>query len=319
MCSCIALCNFFVPWLRGTKNSLEEHTRHVIYHTPFTHKFFVIPWPGIRHCTINSHRMHVPGSLNVMHVQGEALEARIQSKRTVRPLVAEMRSEGEALERRLADSSTVVQKVVESVRKLDLAQTNTRKALSHTQDIIGLKTCVDDVASAIVSEDWEKAAASIQRYLNVAPEDGSTPMEEGALQSLKKNLGQLRNIVMERSVCVCVYIYTDMHACVFGFEKEFLTAAKYCCGRTMCVYTCICIYVCMHVYMYTSYVLTCICMYVWYIGVSACVYVYMHTPIHAFMHVHTRTHTYISTWVFFFLVHLRSVVTRRCVFMHLYL
>jgi hypothetical protein len=143
---------------------------------------------------------HMQGKSHITHTQGEALEARIQSKRTVRPLVAEMRSEGEGLERRLADSSTVVQKVVENVRKLDLAQTNTRKALSHTQDIIGLKTCVDDVASAIVSEDWETAVASIQRYLNVAPEDGSTPMEEGALQSLKRNLGQLRNIVMERSV-----------------------------------------------------------------------------------------------------------------------
>jgi hypothetical protein len=132
------------------------------------------------------------------HTQGEALESRIQSKRTLRPLVAEMRSEGEALERRLADSSTVVQKVVESVRNLDLAQANTRKALVHIQDIIGLKTCVDDVAAAIVSEDWEKAVASIQRYLNVAPEDASAPMEEGALQSLKKNLVQLRSIVTER-------------------------------------------------------------------------------------------------------------------------
>lgn len=130
--------------------------------------------------------------------QGEALEQRVNGKRTLRPFIAEIRAEGEALERKLADSSTAVQLVVENVRRLDIAQANTRKALERTEDILGLKATVDGVASAIVGEDWEKAAQSLQRYIHVAPEGSSTETEEAALESLRKSLVWLRSIVVDK-------------------------------------------------------------------------------------------------------------------------
>jgi hypothetical protein len=67
--------------------------------------------------------------------------------------------------------------VVESVRVLDKAQANTRKALDRTVDVVGLKSCVEDVSTAMDSEEWEKAAEAIQRYLHVAPEDSVTEVE----------------------------------------------------------------------------------------------------------------------------------------------
>lgn len=91
-----------------------------------------------------------------------------------------------------------MQLVVENVRRLDLAQANTRKALERTEDIMGLKATVDGVASAIVEEDWEKAAHSLQRYIHVAPEGTSSQTEEAALESLRKSLAWLRSIVTEK-------------------------------------------------------------------------------------------------------------------------
>lgn len=64
--------------------------------------------------------------------------------------------------------------VVESVRVLDKAQANTRKALDRTVDVVGLKSCVEEVSTAMAHEEWEQAATSIQRYLHVAPEDSVT-------------------------------------------------------------------------------------------------------------------------------------------------
>ncbi|EKX43979.1 component of oligomeric golgi complex 4, partial [Guillardia theta CCMP2712] len=136
-------------------------------------------------------------SLKNLVAHGEEIESGILSKRSLRPLVAELRTEADNLAGRLKDSSNIVQQVVESVRILDTAQANTRKALERTVDIVGLKTCVDDVATAMVNENWELAATSIQRYLHVEPEDSKT--EEAALQSLKRSLEELRQIVRQRS------------------------------------------------------------------------------------------------------------------------
>ena len=43
----------------------------------------------------------------------------------------------------------MVQRVVESVRVLDTAQANTSRALERTVDIVGLKTCVEQVTAAM--------------------------------------------------------------------------------------------------------------------------------------------------------------------------
>jgi len=106
-------------------------------------------------------------ALRALAEQGEEVEALVQRKRSLKPLVVELRSEADTLTRRLKDSSTVVQRVVESVRVLDTAQANTRKALERTVDIVGLKTCVEEVAAAMQSENWEKAADVMQRHLKV--------------------------------------------------------------------------------------------------------------------------------------------------------
>ena len=124
-------------------------------------------------------------ALRAMTAQGDEVEALVQRKRSLKPLVVELRSEvrpqrpqrpaahtarcaagvcgaaepartlytqADTLTRRLKDSSTVVQRVVESVRVLDTAQANTRRALERTVDIVGLKTCVEQVTAAMQVE-----------------------------------------------------------------------------------------------------------------------------------------------------------------------
>jgi hypothetical protein len=124
------------------------------------------------------------------------LETTVRSKRVLCSLVNELSSEGESLTSRLSKSSEVEQQVVESVRKLDVAQANTRRALARTTDILGLKSCVEEVSSAMSAENWEGAANAIQRFLHVAPEDAQT--EENALQSLKRSLVDLKRVAAER-------------------------------------------------------------------------------------------------------------------------
>lgn len=122
----------------------------------------------------------------------------MQRKRSLKPLVVELRSEAETLTRRLNDSSTVVQRVVESVRVLDTAQANTRKALERTVDIVGLKTCVEEVSAAMQAENWEKAADVMQRHLKVVPAEDGGSGEEAAMQALRRSLAEMQKTISER-------------------------------------------------------------------------------------------------------------------------
>lgn len=135
-------------------------------------------------------------ALRELMEHGSNMKALVQSKTQLRPLVGELEHEAESLSSRLKDLSKVVQQVVESVRVLDTAQANTRKALERTVDIVGLKTCVEEVTQAMGAEAWEQAATSIQRYLNVAPEDSQA--EEAALSSLRRSREQLQSVAVQR-------------------------------------------------------------------------------------------------------------------------
>jgi len=137
-------------------------------------------------------------ALRALVAQGEEVEALVQRKRSLKPLVVELRSEAETLTRRLRDSSTVVQGVVESVRVLDTAQANTRKALERTVDIVGLKSCVEEVAAAMQAENWEKAADVMQHHLRVVPPDSDTGGEEVAMQALRRSHAELQRIITDR-------------------------------------------------------------------------------------------------------------------------
>ncbi len=137
-------------------------------------------------------------ALRALARQGEEVEALVQRKRSLKPLVVELRSEAETLTGRLRDSSTVVQGVVESVRVLDTAQANTRKALERTVDIVGLKACVEEVAAAMQAEKWEKAADVMQHHLRVIPPDSDTGGEEAAMQALRRSHADLQRIITER-------------------------------------------------------------------------------------------------------------------------
>ena len=128
--------------------------------------------------------------------RGSSIKTLVQSKTQLRPLVGELERETETLAKRLKDSSEVVQQVVENVRVLDRAQANTRKALERTVDIVGLKTCVEEVTQAMGAERWEQAAASIQRYLNVTPEDSQN--EEAALVSLRRSRDTLQGVAVNK-------------------------------------------------------------------------------------------------------------------------
>ena len=137
-------------------------------------------------------------TLRALAAQGEEVEALVQRKRLHKPLVVELRSEAESLTRRLKDSSTIVQRVVESVRVLDTAQANTRKALERTVDIVGLKTCVEQVSAAMHAEKWETAADVMARHLTAVPVEDRGAGEEAALHALRRSLEEMQKTVSEK-------------------------------------------------------------------------------------------------------------------------
>ena len=138
-------------------------------------------------------------ALRALAAQGEDVEALVHRKRSLKPLVANLSAEAEALTGRLKDSSAVVQRVVESVRVLDTAQANTRRALERTVDIVGLKNCAEEVAASMQAQDWEKAADAMHRHLSdVQAEGGGSAGEEVAMKALRRALGELQTLMRER-------------------------------------------------------------------------------------------------------------------------
>ena len=167
-------------------------------------------------------------ALRALAAQGEDVEALVHRKRSLKPLVADLSAEAEALTGRLKDSSAVVQRVVESVRVLDTAQANTRRALERTVDIVGLKNCAEEVAASMQAQDWEKAADAMHRHLSdVQAEGGGSAGEEVAMKALRRALGELQTLMRERCEaaaasgddaslqrCVCVCVRARDRACV---------------------------------------------------------------------------------------------------------
>jgi SMC interacting uncharacterized protein involved in chromosome segregation len=137
-------------------------------------------------------------ALRELAEQGEEVEAMVQRKRSLKPLVGDLRSQAETLTRHLQDSSTAVQRVVESVRVLDTAQANTRKALERTVDIVGLKTCVEEVTAAMEVENWDKAADIMHRHLTEVQQETHSSAEEASMQALRRLLANLQQVLHMR-------------------------------------------------------------------------------------------------------------------------
>ncbi|RDD41207.1 Conserved oligomeric Golgi complex subunit 4 [Trichoplax sp. H2] len=100
----------------------------------------------------------------------------------------------------------LAENVSSKVRKLDLAKNRVNSAMKRVDDVLDLKNCVDGVQNALKIEDYEQAAAHINRYLSLdenlvkattvdSAEEGSVG---GAFHLLREAEEHLKGIVNEK-------------------------------------------------------------------------------------------------------------------------
>ena len=113
-------------------------------------------------------------------------------------------------------TSTLAENVSCKVRRLDLAKTRVAQCLQRVGDILDLKFCTDGIQKALMTEDYEQAAAHIHRFLsmdesdlrNYAVDEGpsggkvenglnASSMDEAFIKLHEAEI-KLKNIVMKR-------------------------------------------------------------------------------------------------------------------------
>lgn len=92
----------------------------------------------------------------------------------LRSKILELTDDAVGLSKSVTETCTEAEVVVKKVRELDLVTSRTRASMKRVEDIVGLKTCIEEVDKAVKSEQYEAAANALQRYLGVAPEDAQT-------------------------------------------------------------------------------------------------------------------------------------------------
>ncbi|KAI5737827.1 hypothetical protein M8J76_017171 [Diaphorina citri] len=95
------------------------------------------------------------------------LESDVQSISESMPNLHIVKSEAKELEEMVNFTSTLAEKVSSKVRQLDLARSRVSDCQKRVHDLLDLQLCSNGVETCLQSEDYEKAAAHIHRFLSM--------------------------------------------------------------------------------------------------------------------------------------------------------
>ncbi|XP_041454635.1 conserved oligomeric Golgi complex subunit 4-like [Lytechinus variegatus] len=95
------------------------------------------------------------------------LEAKMNSLHRMGPNLQHVSLDAKKLSGMIGCTSELAENVSSKVRQLDLAKSRVQSAIQRVNDILDLKFCTDGVQTALQSEDYEKAAGHIHRYLTL--------------------------------------------------------------------------------------------------------------------------------------------------------
>ncbi|XP_026678882.1 conserved oligomeric Golgi complex subunit 4 [Diaphorina citri] len=95
------------------------------------------------------------------------LESDVHSISESMPNLHIVKSEAKELEEMVNFTSTLAEKVSSKVRQLDLARSRVSDCQKRVHDLLDLQLCSNGVETCLQSEDYEKAAAHIHRFLSM--------------------------------------------------------------------------------------------------------------------------------------------------------
>lgn len=108
----------------------------------------------------------------------------------LRPLDADC----DSLSQAIATAGQIAEHVSSKVRLLDKVRTNVTNTAKKVADIIDLRNCIEGVELAMRAQDYEQAAAHIQRYQSF----DENLLEESRIQVLQKAMADLKKVVSEQ-------------------------------------------------------------------------------------------------------------------------
>ncbi|KAG8229831.1 hypothetical protein J437_LFUL008799, partial [Ladona fulva] len=131
------------------------------------------------------------------------LEAKLRGVTKAIPNLKVIHSDAKTLSEMITFTSNLAENVSAKVRKLDLARSRVSECQRRVLDVLDVQLCSEGVSAALRTEDYEKAAAHVHRYLSMdqsllrqTAEDvaqGTSLWE--SLQVLQTACSQLREII----------------------------------------------------------------------------------------------------------------------------
>ncbi|KAG8289853.1 Golgi transport complex subunit 4 [Homalodisca vitripennis] len=135
------------------------------------------------------------------------LDAKVRGITKVLPNLQVVHSDSLQLAEMLTFISTLAENVSAKVRQLDNARSRVSECQQRVHDLLDLQLCSDGVTAALASDDYEKAAAHVHRFLTMDQsqlEQTADDMQQdcatvsNSLSLLRTAAGQLQNIITLR-------------------------------------------------------------------------------------------------------------------------
>ncbi|XP_063215730.1 conserved oligomeric Golgi complex subunit 4 isoform X2 [Bacillus rossius redtenbacheri] len=106
-------------------------------------------------------------SLETLRSRQCHLEAKLRKITKVLPNLQIVQSDTQQLTEMINFTSSLAETVSEKVRQLDIARSRVSECQQRVHDLLDLQLCSDGVKTALLNEDYEKAAAHVHRFLSM--------------------------------------------------------------------------------------------------------------------------------------------------------
>ncbi|XP_039279872.1 conserved oligomeric Golgi complex subunit 4-like [Nilaparvata lugens] len=147
---------------------------------------------------------HLDKQLEALSARKSYLETKIRGITKALPNLQIVHSDSEQLSEMISFTCTLAENVSAKVRQLDVARSRVSECQQRVHDLLDVQLCSDGVQTALSSDDYEKAAAHVHRFLTMdqsllqqtaddVQQDCSAVTN--SLSLLQEAAGQLRDIV----------------------------------------------------------------------------------------------------------------------------
>nr|CAG4641537.1 EOG090X02VY [Eurycercus lamellatus] len=116
---------------------------------------------------VNEEEIKVTEKLDLLLSQQCQIEAKLRNVSLLVPRLNTVKSDAKHLSEMILFTSVLAENVSAKVRELDIAKGRVSECQQRVNDLLDLQLCREGVIAAMKSEDFEKAAAHVHRFLSI--------------------------------------------------------------------------------------------------------------------------------------------------------